>query len=117
MKLPEFSPRAAADLDKILAFIPRDKPRAAENFLARLNDKYHLLAKSLGATTCCPACAYLLPGTTRCTTGRLMDESVWSEFSMLPAKLMPSLIESAAIHSKLTTSSPRAQGYCLFRHC
>jgi toxin ParE1/3/4 len=45
MKLPEFSPRAAADLDEILAFIARDKPLAAEKFVIRLKDKCHLLAE------------------------------------------------------------------------
>jgi toxin ParE1/3/4 len=44
MSLPDFSPRAVADLDEILAFVARDKPLAAVKFVGKLKDRCRLLA-------------------------------------------------------------------------
>ena len=44
MNLPDFSPRAVADLDGILAFIARDKPQAAAKLVARLKHRCCLVA-------------------------------------------------------------------------
>jgi len=38
-----FAPLAEADLDEILDYIARDKPRAAVNFVARLRETCYML--------------------------------------------------------------------------
>lgn len=40
-----FSPLAVADLEGILEYIARDKPRAASSFLEMLREKCHTLAR------------------------------------------------------------------------
>jgi len=42
---PSFAPLAVADLDDILAYIARDKPRAAIAFVETLKEKCHALAR------------------------------------------------------------------------
>jgi toxin ParE1/3/4 len=45
MSEPTFSPLAVADLEGILEYIARDKPRAAMTFVEMLKEKCHILAR------------------------------------------------------------------------
>ena len=46
MNKPEFSPLSVDDLREILVYISRDKPQAAERFVAKLKDKCYFLAQT-----------------------------------------------------------------------
>jgi toxin ParE1/3/4 len=53
MSLPDFSPKAVADLDGILDYIARDHPTAAQRLVEALIDRCEMLAQYPEAGTRC----------------------------------------------------------------